>query len=433
MERSQYVWQLSTAQGVTTEPFPGRSCPGLIEARHLEGLGVPGTLVIRSCPGLIERPGTPANFRGEAAPASLKRDSVPGRLASSGPPNFRGEAAPASLKRAQAIGVGLGPSDNATGFPGRSCPGLIEARRTAAPVRPRLAATAASKAGGGPLGPHFRGEAAPASLKPGAQAACHLTTPGRSCPGLIEANSEAALEDQCVGDRFPGRSCPGLIEARRICRSSRSYFHLRLIAGLVTAIVASFNFRGEAAPASLKPWPHTAWFGSDRKISGRSCPGLIEAPVYRHFRGEAAPASLKQLPRPGRVRPLSRRARSWGARYFRGEAAPASLKRRQARFPGRSCPSASLKPPDGLAQGAETAQGVRVFPGRSCPGLIEASSNTERTRRFPGRSCPGLIGEWPTPTWPDFRGEAAPASLKHRASTRNNGPCLHPRLFQRPD
>ena len=61
-------------------------------------------------------------FRGEAAPASLK--PLAGLI---GPPLelccFRGEAAPASLKRA---GSAVG-GHTWTEFPGRSCPGLIEA------------------------------------------------------------------------------------------------------------------------------------------------------------------------------------------------------------------------------------------------------------------------------------------------------------------
>ena len=108
---------------------------------------------------------------------------------------------------------------------------------------------------------------------------------------------------------------------------------------------------------------------------GRSCPGLIEARPRRdrqsgddtHFRGEAAPASLK----PDRAA----RGRHRKHRDFRGEAAPASLKlaagrsfaTRRTVFPGRSCP--------GLIEAGIPATGrlrSSLFPGRSCPGLIEA-------------------------------------------------------------
>ncbi len=89
---------------------------------------------------------------------------------------------------------------------------------------------------------------------------------------------------------------------------------------------------------------------------------------------------------------------------------------RSTNFPGRSCPGL-IEARTGRARGS-TARG---FPGRSCPGLIEAATTRRRRRRFsatfPGRSCPGLIealaravkriGET------TFRGDHAPASLKH--------------------
>ena len=199
-----------------------------------------------------------------------------------------------------------------TVFPGRSCPGLIEASWTLAER------------------PEFLEE---------------QLFPGRSCPGLIEADDSGCL-DPGGRSKFPGRSCPGLIEAGDALLGGRHDHGRRY-------------FRGEAAPASLKlgPVQHDAWTGKPTAFPGRSCPGLIEAPSPSagparsrgwtcDFRGEAAPASLK------RSRPRQWRARSAVSAHFRGEAAPASLKH----DPG----------------GHRLGRGQRAFPGRSCPGFIEA-------------------------------------------------------------
>ena len=214
---------------------------------------------------------------------------------------------------------------------------------------------------------------------------------------------------------FPGRSCPGLIEAAS--RNERPRPRLR-------------SFRGEAAPASLKPAraddPRATLLLA---FPGRSCPGLIEArrPTSLQsssprvsFRGEAAPASLKRGQLLGHA--LGVRA------GFRGEAAPASLKHDAEEldsgitnsFRGEAAP-ASLK--RGRV-GALSPPRSR-FPGRSCPGLIEAGGCRGPSRplpsRFRGEAAPASLkplveGQHGFGTrLPCFRGEAAPASLKPSA------------------
>ena len=183
--------------------FPGRICPGLIEAGesgHLVGQGH-------------------SHFPGESALASLK----PPR--GSGPPrprtrDFPGESARASLKRPLAAGIPPPPRI----FPGRICPGLIEARssvrRRTRPTRP------------------FPGRICPGLI----EAAAHVGSParawvfpGRICPGLIEARSAAPRRS--AGTRFPGRICPGLIEAVDIPKDNetQSTFPGRICPGLIEA------------------------------------------------------------------------------------------------------------------------------------------------------------------------------------------------------
>ena len=86
----------------------------------------------RTRPGLIEAPGhglrwhrVAALFRGVRAPASLKRELTGERTAPDAPDLFRGVRAPASLKRSSRL-PGRG---RRTSLPGRTRPGLIEAKR----------------------------------------------------------------------------------------------------------------------------------------------------------------------------------------------------------------------------------------------------------------------------------------------------------------
>ena len=189
-------WMLDPSIGLR---FRGRSCPGLIEALD----------------GMDGRDRKGSGFRGEAAPASLKRKGSWGFAFRLG--GFRGEAAPASLKPAR---IALEPHTTLA-FPGRSCPGLIEASCLTPPLRPSY--------------------------------------------------------------WFPGRSCPGLIEAER---------------QPVGGVEGDLSFRGEAAPASLKPLSPDR-----RKIAGHVSGGEAAPASLKHWVPDTAdvarfPVSGAKLPRP---------------------------------------------------------------------------------------------------------------------------------------
>ena len=135
-----------------------------------------------------------------------------------------------------------------------------------------------------------------------------------------------------AGSGFPGRHCPGLIEAAR---------------GTRNAWGSRRGFRGVIAPASLKRTDAESEISSPCSFPGCRCPGLIEAtridnrarPRPGCFRGGAAPASLKQV--------IALRVHQGVDLGFRGVIAPASLKQWNhwwhrphwsSRFPGRHCP-----------------------------------------------------------------------------------------------
>ena len=111
------------------------------------------------------------------------------------------------------------------------------------------------------------------------------------------------------------------------------------------------SFRGVVAPASLKLERFLLLVPDGLEFPGRCCPGLIEAGRYNEdsimeklgFRGVVAPASLKPL--------LLRQVSYDACNRFRGVVAPASLK---PASPGLWRPRSAS------------------FPGRCCPGLIEA-------------------------------------------------------------
>ena len=68
---------------------------------------------------------------------------------------------------------------------------------------------------GSPIGAHFRGSHAPASLKrtePFNDVVIFVSLPGQSCPGLIEAPPRTRMV-LLARAALPGQSCPGLIEA----------------------------------------------------------------------------------------------------------------------------------------------------------------------------------------------------------------------------
>ena len=118
-------------QQVVRQLYPGRSRPGLIEARRPARRG----------------PADTAPIRGVRAPASLKLPvAIPRHELI---PAIRGVRAPASLKRGI---VDLRGTQISELYPGRSRPGLIEADRGQYAPAPDLRT--------------IRGVRAPASLKP---------------------------------------------------------------------------------------------------------------------------------------------------------------------------------------------------------------------------------------------------------------------------
>ena len=175
--------------------------------------------------------------------------------------------------------------------------------------------------------------------------------------------------------------------------------HLREVLRLMAEL-----FRGVRAPASLKPRHH--WRSHQHRhvlFRGVRAPASLKRDDQQAirddqflFRGVRAPASLKRDHRAGHGRPD-------GNPLFRGVRAPASLK---------------------LGAGAEGRRGTRprrALPGRTRPGLIEASGRPPPGGRaptaLPGRTRPGLIEAGPrcrcSPRrWFLFRGVRAPASLK---------------------
>ena len=183
---------------------------------------------------------------------------------------------------------------------------------------------------------------------------------------------------------LPGRTRPGLIEARLLGSEGHSG-HL---------------FRGVRAPAS---------FGMLRLGGG---PHRVDL-----FRGVRAPASLKLSSIRPRLRPSVHH-------LFRGVRAPASLKR-VAIHPMHAKPAfRGVRAP---VKARSAHAGSRPLPGRTRPGLIEATEQAGvpavshfQCRPLPGRTRPGLIEAisptaWVRPTRLGlFRGVRAPASLKLR-------------------
>ncbi len=156
-------------------------------------------------------------------------------------------------------------------FPGPRGPGLIEALILSAPLMLRR--------------PHFRGRAAPASLKPHSNdTSCTsgLSFPGPRGPGLIEApRPERQHAPRCRG--FPGPRGPGLIEA------------------LPLASLRKFpvpHFRGRAAPASLKLGYNSSLHGIGCSFPGPRGPGLIEANANAAAQAAQGAISGAARPRP---------------------------------------------------------------------------------------------------------------------------------------
>ena len=161
-------------------------------------------------------------FRGVRAPASLKRVKGCSWMFIN-IPIFRGVRAPASLK----LLVGSTLADATRSLPGRTRPGLIEAKEV-------------HEADGGNAPLLFRGVRAPASLKLDHRLEPHArglpALPGRTRPGLIEASRR-------------GWSCkfgPGLFRGVRAPASLKPGDSPFLVAA------PGILFRGVRAPASLK-------------------------------------------------------------------------------------------------------------------------------------------------------------------------------------